>query len=81
MKTIRGLAQPLWIPDPSAAEYVKLKSCPRCGGDHEKLLKKPLARMPINGADGVAYTSYGTCSATGQPVLFNDPPETYALEA
>ena len=43
---------------------VDIKSCARCGKDHEQVLFVKFLRNPVPG-----FTRWGTCPLTGEPIM------------
>lgn len=49
-----------------------LKSCARCGGNHDSLEFKEF-KIPIKDSDKETWTHWATCPSTGDPVLMKIP--------
>lgn len=49
-------------------KIVSIKSCARCGGDHEALEFKPFTQL-VNAPSGTVYKWWALCPTNGEPIL------------
>lgn len=49
-----------------------VKSCARCGKDHQNVTFRPLAKpMAPDNAGGRVWSHYATCPTTGEPIMMS----------